>query len=412
MMIDKQTQDILLNTVIVGDHFEMVIVGTGAGLAHVFGPRRCSQFDGTTLLPLVGLAAGHTAGELLAGHQRQLLRFIDQLIGGGAIGGNNAAQGAEFTDVQNERTGIDVPNNRNLVAIEVELRGFRGAPVRRNLGKLANDQRFDIWTRGFLVVEIGADIPDVGIGEADNLSRVTGIGENFLVTGKAGIENNFSAAAGDGAGCAAVKYAPVFEREYGGSVLNFRQCVLRTASFIVGLGRRQGPEVIYGPVGKHRAAVDVLACNRAENAGIVRADAMIAHHKITSAGNFDRAIVADVGVLWRDVRLGDGLAIDVDNAAANFDALAGEANDAFDERLGAIQGIPEHDDVAANDGLETIHKLVDEDALLIGKERGHAGALDFNRLIEEHDDDQGEPDSNKQVASPNTNFVTEDLMRS
>jgi hypothetical protein len=56
------------------------------------------------------------------------------------------------------------------------------------------------------------------IGEANNLPRVTRVGENFLVSGKAGVKNDFAAAARDRAGRAAVKYAPVFEREYGGSV--------------------------------------------------------------------------------------------------------------------------------------------------------------------------------------------------
>ena len=64
------------------------------------------------------------------------------------------------------------------------------------------------------------------IGEADNLPGITGVGENFLISGEAGIENDFAAAARDGARRAAVKDAPVFQREYRGSVLNFGQWVL------------------------------------------------------------------------------------------------------------------------------------------------------------------------------------------
>jgi len=81
--------------------------------------------------------------------------------------------------------------------------------------------------RGFFIVEIGSNIADVRIGKTDNLARVAGVGKDFLIAGEAGVENNFAAPAGDGAGRAAVKYAPVFERECGGSVWNFRQCVLR-----------------------------------------------------------------------------------------------------------------------------------------------------------------------------------------
>jgi hypothetical protein len=66
----------------------------------------------------------------------------------------------------------------------------------------------------------------VRIREANNLPGVTGVGENFLVTGEAGIENDFAAAARDRARRAAVKDAPVFQREYRRSVLNFGQWVL------------------------------------------------------------------------------------------------------------------------------------------------------------------------------------------
>ena len=59
---------------------------------------------------------------------------------------------------------------------------------------------------------------------------IAGVGENFLVTGEAGIENDFAAAARDGASRAAVKYAPVFQSENGGAVLNFGQFVLRAWS--------------------------------------------------------------------------------------------------------------------------------------------------------------------------------------
>jgi hypothetical protein len=58
------------------------------------------------------------------------------------------------------------------------------------------------------------------------LPGIAGVGENFLITGEAGIENDFAAAARDGARRAAVKDATVFQRKYRGSVVNFGQWVL------------------------------------------------------------------------------------------------------------------------------------------------------------------------------------------
>jgi len=66
----------------------------------------------------------------------------------------------------------------------------------------------------------------VRIGQADDLARVAGVREYFLITGEAGIENDFAAATRDSACRTAVKYAPVFQSESGGSVRNLGQFVL------------------------------------------------------------------------------------------------------------------------------------------------------------------------------------------
>jgi hypothetical protein len=79
------------------------------------------------------------------------------------------------------------------------------------LREFAHDERFDIRPRRFFIVDIRADISDVRIGQANNLPGVAGVGENFLITGEAGIENDFAAAARNRARRAAVKDAPVFQ---------------------------------------------------------------------------------------------------------------------------------------------------------------------------------------------------------
>jgi hypothetical protein len=112
------------------------------------------------------------------------------------------------------------------VAIQIELRALRGTPVRRKLRKFPDDERFDVGAARLLIFDIRADVSDVRIGEANNLAGIAGVGENFLVTGEAGVENDFAAAPRDGAGRAAVKDAPVFQRERRGSVLNFGQWLL------------------------------------------------------------------------------------------------------------------------------------------------------------------------------------------
>ena len=92
--------------------------------------------------------------------------------------------------------------------------------------EFAHDERFDVRPRGFLIFKVGADISDVRIGQANDLPGVAGVRKDFLVTGEAGIENDFAATARNRAGRAAIKDAPVFQREDRGSVLNFGQWVL------------------------------------------------------------------------------------------------------------------------------------------------------------------------------------------
>jgi hypothetical protein len=220
MMVDEQAQDVLLDAEVVGDDFVAAVFALRAGFAHLLGPGRASEVDGA-FVPGVGLLARDAGSEFLTGHAGELLGFKDELIGGRAVGGNDTAQGADFANVTNQGARVDIPDDRNFVAVQVELGGFRGAPIGRDLGELAHDERFDVRMGGFFVVEVGADVADVRISEADDLPGVTGIGENFLITGEAGIKNDFTAAARDGAGGAAIKDAPVFQGEYGGSVQNF-----------------------------------------------------------------------------------------------------------------------------------------------------------------------------------------------
>ena len=61
-------------------------------------------------------------------------------------------------------------------------------------GELADDQALDIGLGRLVICLVGAVIPDLGIGENDNLSGIGGIGSDFLIAGKGGIENNFTLA--------------------------------------------------------------------------------------------------------------------------------------------------------------------------------------------------------------------------
>jgi hypothetical protein len=71
----------------------------------------------------------------------------------------------------------------------------------------------------------------MGVRQAHNLPGVARIGENFLVSSKAGIKNDFAATTGSSPRRSPVKNSSILERDYRATFGGLRQCVLRTMSF-------------------------------------------------------------------------------------------------------------------------------------------------------------------------------------
>src|SRR6185369_16391931 len=59
----------------------------------------------------------------------------------------------------------------------------------------------------------GPRVPDVWIGQSDDLSRVRRIGENFLITGQRGIENDFASSVALGADRLAAEDRSIFQSQ-------------------------------------------------------------------------------------------------------------------------------------------------------------------------------------------------------
>src|SRR6202040_16357 len=92
-------------------------------------------------------------------------------------------------------------------------------------------------------------------------------------------------------------------------------------------------------------------------------------------------------------------------SAAQLDYLARKSNHSLDERLRAVERIPENDYVSTLDRLEAIDKFVDEDPLLIAQKRSHAGSFHLHRLVKKNDDDQREAEGDGEVACPTAQIV-------
>jgi len=97
---------------------------------------------------------------------------------------------------------------------------------------------------------------------------------------------------------------------------------------------------------------------------------------------------------------------------ANFDRILRQTDDALNERLRAVQRIPENDHIAALNWIKPVNEFVDENSLLIGDQGGHAGAFDFHRLVEENDENKGEAERNDEIAPPISKLAPQRLRRS
>src|SRR5262245_49306814 len=78
--------------------------------------------------------------------------------------------------------------------------------------------------------------------------------------------------------------------------------------------------------------------------------------------------------------------------------LAGQANNALDERLGRIIRKPEHNYVAALDWVKVIDELVYEYPLVVLEPREHRRPFNLDRLNDKHDYQDG-GDSGKDYIS-------------
>ena len=91
-----------------------------------------------------------------------------------------------------QRARVDSCNHRDAGRRQKVLRRLIRAPVARKRRELAHHQTFDEWPSRFIVGLIGAVVADLRVGENHDLSGIRRIGEDFLVAGDGGIENDFT----------------------------------------------------------------------------------------------------------------------------------------------------------------------------------------------------------------------------
>ena len=183
-LADQPAQDVVLDAVVVGD--DVMLRRRVLHADHLGRLVRAHAF-----IPLIDVARGDFLRQVGAIHLRNRARLGDQLVGVGLQRRDHAAHDAVVAQMAHQRARVDLAEHGNLVALQILFRDLLRAPVGADARELAHDQPFDIRTRGFVVVGVGAVIADFRVGENYDLPSVGGVGENFLVAGDGGIKNNF-----------------------------------------------------------------------------------------------------------------------------------------------------------------------------------------------------------------------------
>ena len=140
---------------------------------------------------------------------------MDRLIRVHVGAGEDAtALGALVANDSRELTRVDIRYRDRSAAAEIVLQAALRAPVADGHGQIANDQAGGVDRRRLEVRGIGAGIADVGIGQGDDLAKIGGVVEDFLVAGHGGVENHFTDRLPGYANRAAPEDRTILQREY------------------------------------------------------------------------------------------------------------------------------------------------------------------------------------------------------
>ena len=124
-------------------------------------------------------------------------RLLDVLFGSDVQGAERAGHRARVPDVAGEAAGVDSGDAGRSVALEEDVEVLGAAPVASPAGQVADDDAAAEGVAALAVVRGHAVVADVGVGERDDLARVRGVGDDLLVAGEDGVEDDL--AGGDAA---------------------------------------------------------------------------------------------------------------------------------------------------------------------------------------------------------------------
>ncbi len=179
--LGEHAQDIGLDAEIVGDDVKARRVLAAVATAQApFG-----------LAPLVALLDRDDLGQVHAGQAGEAARQRDRLVGAGADG-DGAVLGPLGAQDAGQLAGVDAGDGHDALLLQAVRQRLGRAEVRGQQRQVLDHQAGRVHARRFAVFAVDAGVADVGIGQGDDLARVAGVGQDFLVAGHGRVEDDFS----------------------------------------------------------------------------------------------------------------------------------------------------------------------------------------------------------------------------
>ena len=142
--------------------------------------------------PFVGRAAAHLARQIQAGHVTRGARQRYQPLRIGIDARERGPHRAVGANVSHQRARIDLGHGHDATLAQVVGQALARAPVAHGRTHVTHHQTGRPDAVALVVFRIDADVADMGRGHRHDLTMIRGVGEDFLVTGDAGVEDDFA----------------------------------------------------------------------------------------------------------------------------------------------------------------------------------------------------------------------------
>ena len=164
--------------------------------------------------PIVGGGGGDFLDEIDSDESAEIAGFGDGFLVIEAFGAEAGVEGTGDAKFFGDGTGIDAFEAGNARFGKVVLYGLVAPPITGEGADLTHHEAADLGAVGFNILGANAVVPDLDGGHGDDLGEIGGIGQDFLITGHAGIETGLSGLGGGGSKGASAENCSVFKCEY------------------------------------------------------------------------------------------------------------------------------------------------------------------------------------------------------